>query len=519
MAMIWPYLGFSTFPFSSLEINPKESHMYTIKTLEKQSVRKLSAIALVGAISLVSVVVGESAFASDPACGPKVGAVHQISTPAQLQAIGSGGAGAGDCGLGASYLQINNITLTLTWTPVSDGFTGTFDGGNFSITGLQVLGGPDSNQGMFRDVSGTVTRVNLVGASVESFNGTLGTLVGFLRATGVVSYSNATGSVTGQGNIGGLVGESMGSISHSSAGVAVSSTDNSVGGLLGFNDGGSVSNSHATGSVTSATGDRVGGLVGFSDDNGVPGGGAISASSATGAVTGAEGVGGLVGSLDGPLSASLSSGAVNGVKSVGGLVGFVNNSRGTILNSYSTGTATARTSSGFYTVGGLVGFLSQDVPVTNSWSSGSVVGDDPGGLIAFSDTPTTANSSFWDTQTSGQASSPGGGTAKTTAQMKLFSTFETATWKIVSGWQIYDASTRVWGLCSGVNSGYPFLLWEYSTNPCGSPPSSSSAAPTTSTTPTTLAATGAEVEWLALGSLIAVVAGAGFFALGRRKRA
>jgi hypothetical protein len=41
--MIWPYLGFSTFPFSSLEINPKESHMYTIKTLEEQSVRKLSS--------------------------------------------------------------------------------------------------------------------------------------------------------------------------------------------------------------------------------------------------------------------------------------------------------------------------------------------------------------------------------------------------------------------------------------------------------------------------------------------
>ena len=41
---------------------------------------------------------------------------------------------------------------------------------------------------------------------------------------------------------------------------------------------------------------------------------------------------------------------------------------------------------------------------------------------------------------------------------------------------------------------------------------------TTPITPT-LAATGAEVEWLALGSLIAVVTGAGFFALGRRKRA
>jgi hypothetical protein len=43
MAMIWPYLGFSTFTFSSLGIKPKESPMYTIKTLEKKSVRKLSS--------------------------------------------------------------------------------------------------------------------------------------------------------------------------------------------------------------------------------------------------------------------------------------------------------------------------------------------------------------------------------------------------------------------------------------------------------------------------------------------
>ena len=37
-------------------------------------------------------------------------------------------------------------------------------------------------------------------------------------------------------------------------------------------------------------------------------------------------------------------------------------------------------------------------------------------------------------------------------------------------------------------------------------------------TPTTLAATGAEVQWLALGSLIAVVAGASFLTVSRRKR-
>jgi LPXTG-motif cell wall-anchored protein len=43
--------------------------------------------------------------------------------------------------------------------------------------------------------------------------------------------------------------------------------------------------------------------------------------------------------------------------------------------------------------------------------------------------------------------------------------------------------------------------------------------PTPTTAPAaSLAKTGAEVDWLLLGSLIAVVAGAGFFALGRRKR-
>jgi LPXTG-motif cell wall-anchored protein len=49
--------------------------------------------------------------------------------------------------------------------------------------------------------------------------------------------------------------------------------------------------------------------------------------------------------------------------------------------------------------------------------------------------------------------------------------------------------------------------------------SSGSTTPIPAATATTLASTGAEVEWFAIGSLIAVVAGAGFFALGRRKRA
>jgi hypothetical protein len=44
------------------------------------------------------------------------------------------------------------------------------------------------------------------------------------------------------------------------------------------------------------------------------------------------------------------------------------------------------------------------------------------------------------------------------------------------------------------------------------------ASTLSNSTPTTLAATGADVELLLLGSLTSIVAGAGFFALSRRKR-
>jgi LPXTG-motif cell wall-anchored protein len=53
--------------------------------------------------------------------------------------------------------------------------------------------------------------------------------------------------------------------------------------------------------------------------------------------------------------------------------------------------------------------------------------------------------------------------------------------------------------------------------PTPTPSPSASASPTTAPA-ASLAKTGAEVDWLSLGSLIAVVAGTGFFALGRRKR-
>jgi len=70
----------------------------------------------------------------------------------------------------------------------------------------------------------------------------------------------------------------------------------------------------------------------------------------------------------------------------------------------------------------------------------------------------TVSNSFWDTETSGQASSAGG-TGKTTAQMKDIATFSGATWDIVAVASADDRDTGyIWNI---VDDGtYPFLSWQ-----------------------------------------------------------
>jgi filamentous hemagglutinin family protein len=98
--------------------------------------------------------------------------------------------------------------------------------------------------------------------------------------------------------VGGLIGTNGGLIRQSYSSVTVSATtgdqsfgdglDGGTGGLVGSNIGGSIDSSYATGDVT---GNRdVGGLVGYVD-------GTISSSYSSGAVSGSTNVGGLVGDL------------------------------------------------------------------------------------------------------------------------------------------------------------------------------------------------------------------------------
>jgi len=105
---------------------------------------------------------------------------------------------------------------------------------------------------------------------------------------------------------------------------------------------------------------------------------------------------------------------------------------------------------------------------TKSYSTGSVpIAEYNSGLATTFNGSSTINStgSVWDITTSGQTKETydSGSTAngKTTAQMKTLSTFTGLSWAITDGWAEFNASTNIWGICTAVNDGYPFLQWQY----------------------------------------------------------
>ena len=194
------------------------------------------------------------------------------------------------------------------------------------------------------------------------------------------------------------------------------------------------------------------GLFSFVDTGGIIMGVALIDADVTGEVY----VGSLVGhNHDGSLSNCHSTGNVAGDTHVGGLVGI---NEGTVSNSYSTATVT-----GGEAVGGLVGL--NGATVSNSYSTGSVTGNSSvGGLVGWNDEGTVDNS-FWDTETSGQATSAGG-TDKNTTEMQDIDTFtDTETEGLDEPWDIItvaNPSTRnpsyIWNIVDDVT--YPFLSWQ-----------------------------------------------------------
>ena len=184
-----------------------------------------------------------------------------------------------------------------------------------------------------------------------------------------------------------------------------------IGGLVGSNDGGSITASYVTGAAASGDGNvnAVGGLVGSHFL------GSITASYATGPAAGGDGgndyVGGLVGiQSGGSITASYARGAAAGGGGssdyVGGLVGWGNG--GSITASYATGPAAGSGTGDNDYVGALVGRAAGSFLVTASYGFGEITGGiEESANLAGTGRPEgvdtaaelTANnvpSSFWD---------------------------------------------------------------------------------------------------------------------------
>ena len=380
-----------------------------------------------------------------------------------------------------AYTLTADITLSGQWVPIgmydrggnnTSSFSGIFDGNGKSISGMSITStiGLLDSAGLFGHVAGGQVKNLSIAGTIDintHNNGTTGTYQGLLAGVidgSTVTNVHVTGSNTGSQYLGGLVGAVLGTadIIGSSADVSVQTTYE-----------------HAW---------NVGGLVGYATGPCV-----VRGSWAAGAVSGTSFTGGLVGGIwpsalgSCRIEESYSTGNVTASKtSSGGLIGLVNSNAASvggavIRNSFASGTVTGARGD----IGGLIGKINAsgnafNHVVADSYAMGTVSFSGSGtttaigGLIGTMGTgtgPPVITNSFWDTQTSGQATSAGG-TGLSTAAMKTVSTFADADWAIDCA-----SGPSTWSIDPAVNNGYPHLTGNVGPTGCNSTPPTSPTPP------------------------------------------
>jgi len=341
-----------------------------------------------------------------PPCGLEgagsAGDPYLVTSATDLAAVG-----VGACGLGASYRQTADLTLTPptagdgNHSPIGDlaaPFTGTYDGRGFAISGLTLVGA-DS-------------------VDVRPYTAT------FLPGLGLFGLVGPNGRITGVRVVGAQVSGPL----FGSAGILVA------------NLAGTVERSSTSGSVNAGDALDAGGLVGTTEDGAV-----IRYSSSTATVISGSEAGGLV--------------AVG----VGALIED-SYTRGAVTDAYST-------AGGIMGYQADLGGPVQNVRIVRTFATGAVdSGILAANYAAALRAPSpSVSASFWDKDTTGAQTSLGSPDVAglATAQMKDIATYRDAGWAIVGGIATFDpAAGRVWGIwrddCDGIgpNDGYPFLLWE-----------------------------------------------------------
>ncbi len=312
------------------------------------------------------------------------------------------------------------------WTPIgnspSNALRAKFNGNGYTISNLMIRRVHTNNIALFGYTFSDkveIINVGLIDVNVRGGDN-VGGLVGF-NDNGSITSSYVTGNVSGHHN-------------------------SDVGGLVGYDIYGSITNSYATADVWGSLSSQVGGLVGYIWRS------IIKNSYATGNVRASDSyaqAGGLVGLNSGTIKSSYATGKVEvlyGFVDAGGLVG---QNYGTIENSYAMGDVTGFINSD---VGGLVGYIGSGI-IKNSYATGKVEGlvvpFRVGGLVGRK-AGGRITASYWDVKTSG-VTTGAGGRRKTTVGLQQ----PMAATGIYLGWN--DGDNDNWDF--GTKQQYPVLKY------------------------------------------------------------
>lgn len=328
-------------------------------------------------------------------------------------------------GCGNFYQLLNDIDLKgITFTPIGDvtnEFTGSFDGGNYTLSNLFIDATGTNKQGMFgrTGVSSLLYNLKITLADITC-GGECGVLVGEHR--GVTRNVHVQGKIDSNGvGAGGLVGHMRSSSEtyDSRANVAIISTSTNIGGLVGFIDGGKVDNSQAYGDVQSSdmTTTSIGGFIGSTSPNTE-----ISNSLASGTVSGHRYVGGFIGGAGGVSTVIKNSYALGHVIATGTPAGgFVGNiADATISNCFSQGDSSD---------GGFVGRSRTGATIEYSYAAGTPIN---AGFVADEEAGTFTNN-YWDNDLFNDTDSAGSYEGLATSDMDNSANF--TGWDITSNWR------------------------------------------------------------------------------------
>ena len=267
--------------------------------------------------------------------------------------------------------------------------------------------------------------------SSSTSNAYIGGLAGY-HSGSTVTRCSATATISSTGStsrVGGLFGYSTGgTLTKNYTDVTLNATGSYIGGLVGESVS-TISQCFATGTVT-ATGDNsyTGGLVGYSRKS-------VSNSYATANVTGTQFTAGLVGYTTSTINKCYAKGDINGVMYGAGVVGELDGSSASITNCVAANnilSLTAQSSWGCRVIGGFKNGASE--PNNSNYALSTM-------QVSLNGVPQT------------KTDDPLEGIAKTQEILMTANTYEGLGWDMNSVWSIDEGET------------YPYLLWEANLNP------------------------------------------------------